>query len=190
MPLVHPATRAVRRTLDALLVLVIALVLFALLVARIVPAVTGGGAFVVAGGSMEPTLPLGAVVMAVPVAPADLRVGDIVSIRVGSAHAVFTHRIVRLVTRDDGVWLATKGDANPDRDPSIVPATAVIGRVDSYLPYAGFLVALLGTIQGVVFVVSLSGFLLAGAWLLETLEHDGRGQRPRSPERRPVRSAG
>src|SRR3954463_2249022 len=38
-------------------------------------------------------------------------------------------RITRIVDRSDGRWVETKGDANGDVDPSIVPASAVVGRV-------------------------------------------------------------
>ena len=174
MLFVVAATRLARRTLDVLLVLQVVLVLGTVVLARVAPAVTGGTTFVVGGGSMEPTIPVGAAVMPVPVDPGDLRVGHVVSVRAGTQQAVFTHRIVRLVERDDGLWLATRGDANAEPDPSIVPASSVIGRVHWMLPYAGYLVALLSSINGVVFLVSIAGFLLAGAWILETLEDDQR----------------
>ena len=148
MSLVVLAARVARRTLDVLLVLLIGLVLVALVIARLVPVLTGGQAFVVGGGSMEPSIPLGSAIVAVPVDPADLAVDDVVSLRVGPERAVFTHRITRLVTRDDGLWLATWGDGNEDPDPSLVPASAVIGRVDHFVPYAGFLIALLGSLSG------------------------------------------
>lgn len=180
--LVRPA----RLILDALLALVIVLVIGTALVARVVPALMGGEAFVVGGGSMEPVLPMGSAVIAMPVTPADLRVGDVVSLRPGPQHAVFTHRVTRLVIRDGGLWVATRGDANPDPDPSLVPVANVIGRVDWSIPYAGYLVALLGSVSGLMFVASISGFLIAATWLLETLEED---QRASGTRRAPKREA-
>jgi signal peptidase len=128
---------------------------------------------------MEPIIPMGAAVVAFPVAAQDLRTEQVISVRVGPQKAVFTHRIIRIVEREDGLWLATQGDANPEPDPSLVPASAVIGRVDWQIPDLGFLIALLSSISGVAFVLSLAGFLLAGAWLLETLEDDQRAARRR-----------
>ncbi len=84
---------------------------------------------------MEPTIPLGAAVIVEPVAPADLAVGDIVSLRSGPQRAVFTHRIIRIADRDGEVWIETQGDANDAPDPSITPATAVIGRVAVIIPW-------------------------------------------------------
>jgi signal peptidase I len=172
MALLHAATRVTRRVLDVLLVLTILFVLATVVVARIIPMLTGGATFVIGGGSMEPTIPLGAVVLDVPVAHDQLAVGDIVTVQVGEQKAIFTHRIVRLVPRSDGLWIQTKGDANPDNDPSIIPATSVVGRVDTVIPYAGFALTLLSTGQGVLFLLALAVMLLAGAWLLEGVEVD------------------
>lgn len=155
-----------RRAIDLLLIALVALCLLGLVLGRIVP-MTGRSTFVVAGGSMVPTIPLGGAVVVEPVAPADLRVGDIVSLRSGEQRAVFTHRIIRIADRDGAVWIETRGDANEAPDPSISPATAVIGRVVVILPLAGFLVALLAIPSGVVFVVSLGLLLLMASWSLD-----------------------
>jgi len=172
MPVAVSITRIARRTLDVLLPLLIGLVVVTLVIARGVPAVVGGTTFVVGGGSMEPTIPLGSAVVAAPVAASDLAVGDIVSLRVGPRHAVFTHRIVRVVDRDGAVWLETKGDANTAADPSLVPATDVIGRVSLSVPLAGYLVRAIGSLQGILFVLATGVLLLAGAWILESVEDD------------------
>jgi signal peptidase len=121
---------------------------------------------------MEPTIPFGSVVIVTPVDSADLHVGDVVSIRVGQQQAVFTHRIVRLVPRDDGLWIETKGDANDAPDPSIIPASTVVGRLQISLPYAGYAVKLLSTGPGVLFLLAIGVMILAGAWFLESLELD------------------
>jgi signal peptidase I len=180
MPSVHVVTRLARRALDIALIALILLVLAALALARVVPAVTGGDVFVVGGGSMEPTIALGSVVIDQPVTATDLSVGDVVSVRVGKEKAIFTHRVIRLVDHDGALWIQTKGDANEDQDPSIIPASAVIGRVAVAIPYAGYVVHLLSTPQGVFLVVALATLLLAATWLLESLEVDRATFRSRS----------
>jgi len=174
MSLVIAATAIFRRMLDLVLLALILIVLTALVVARVIPAVTGGPTFVVGGGSMEPTIPLGSVVVDAPVKAADLAVGDVVSIKVGPAQAVFTHRITRLVTRDGALWIQTQGDANDTEDPSIVPAATVLGRVSVTIPGLGYVVQLMATMAGVAFLLSLGMLTLLGAWLLEILEEDQR----------------
>jgi signal peptidase len=166
--------RTTRRTLDVLLIAVILVVLGTIVVARVIPFVTGGATFVVGGGSMEPAIPLGSVAIVTPVATSDLRVGDVVSVRVGREQSVFTHRIVRLAPRDDGLWIETKGDANAAPDPSIVPATTVIGRLAVGLPYAGYAVRVMSTAPGVLLVLAIGVLTLAAASLLEGLELDER----------------
>jgi signal peptidase len=167
-------TATVRRLLDLVLLAMILTVLASLVVARLVPAITGGPTYVVGGGSMEPTIPIGAVVVDLPVAASDLQVGDVVSVKVGPQQALFTHRITRTLERDGAVWIQTKGDANPTPDPSIIPATAVAGRVSTVIPYLGYPIQLLSSLAGVAFLLSIGLVTLLGAWLLETLEDDQR----------------
>jgi signal peptidase len=174
MPATLTLTGIARKALDIALVALVLAVLATLVVARLIPMATGGSTFVVGGGSMEPTIPLGSVVIDTPVAASGLAVGDIVSLRTGSQHAVFTHRITRVVEREGAIWLETRGDANGEPDPSLVPATAVIGRVAVSIPVMGFLIVLVSTLSGVAFLVALGTLVLAGSWFLETLEDDQR----------------
>ena len=50
----------------------------------------------------------------------------------------------------DGRWIETQGDANAAPDPSLTPATPVIGRVGVAVPYAGYLLTLLSSLPGLV----------------------------------------
>jgi signal peptidase len=167
-------TAILRRLLDLALLALILTVLASLTVARLVPAITGGPTYVVGGGSMEPTVPLGSVVVDVPVAASDLHVGDIVSIKVGPNESIFTHRIASVFTLDGAPWIRTKGDANETADPSGVPASAVTGRVSMTIPYLGYPIELMSSLAGVAFLLSVGMLTLVGAWLLETLEEDQR----------------
>ena len=65
------------------------------ILSRVVP-LTGRQTLIIDGRSMEPTVPFGSAVVVTPVPPADLRVGDVVSLRSGPEHAIFTHHIVCL----------------------------------------------------------------------------------------------
>jgi signal peptidase len=133
---------------------------------------TGRQTIIVGGRSMEPAIPMGAALIVTPVAGSDLRVGDVVSLRAGDDQALFTHRIVSIDARPEGVWVNTKGDANAQPDPSPVPATDIEGRVDVAIPVAGYLIALLSIPTGVLFLIGLAATLLAAVWLLESLELD------------------
>ena len=160
-----------RRVVDAALVALIALALIGVFFARMLP-MLGPTTLVMRGPSMAPAIPAGAVVVAAPVDPAALRVGDVVSIKVGPQRAIFTHRVVRVVPRQGETWIETKGDANANPDPAIVPASSVIGRVDLAMPVVGYLIVLLSSLSGVLLLVGLAATLWVGAWLLETIELD------------------
>lgn len=159
---------SVRWAVDGLAVLVVVLAVGAVVLGRVLP-LLGHQVFVVAGPSMGPAIDMGSAVALEVVAPDSLHVGDVVSLRSGPERAVFTHRIVRVAHRDGEVWIETKGDANPAADPSITPASAVLGRVALSIPYAGYLIALLSIPSGIVFVIALGLLLLAIGWRLDAL---------------------
>jgi signal peptidase I len=169
MRILAGTTRWFRRIIDVVLIALIIMVLAAVAVGKLVP-LTGRQSIIIGGASMEPAIRLGSAVIVTPVEPAALNVGDVVSMQVDAAKTTFTHRITTIVDRPDGRWVRTQGDANASPDPTLVPATAVIGRVDAAIPYMGYLMALLSLPVGVLFVLGLAGTLLAIAWMLESLE--------------------
>ena len=175
----HAAIRTSRRILRVLLVLLAALTLATIVLGRVLPAMSGGATFVVRGGSMEPAIPLGSALIVTPVAPASLRTGDIVTVQVTPETLVYTHRIDRVVSRADGLWIQTKGDANATPDASLIPATAVIGRASVWIPIVGGLVADLASALGMALIVSCALSLLAVDWLLESLEETAATRRIR-----------
>ena len=193
MALPRSRIATLRRIADSLLIVLIAVVLFGVVLGRVLP-MTGHQTLIIGGGSMEPAIPLGAAVVIDPVAPGDLAVGDVVSLRTGrDLHGIFTHRVTRIVPRSDQLWVETKGDANQQIDPSITPTNQVVGRVTLSIPYAGYLLALLTAPSGVLLVIVVAGFLLVLTWLLESFEIDGSaaaapvsGAAPPLPAGRPI----
>ena len=121
MRILAGATTALRRIVDLGLVILIVVVLLGVVLGKGAPLV-GRQSIVIGGGSMEPTIALGAAIIVRPVDPAALAVGDVVSMQVGPEQTTFTHRIVALVERADGRWIRTQGDANAAPDPTLVPA--------------------------------------------------------------------
>src|SRR5205085_11978943 len=126
--------------------------------------------FVVKGGSMAPAIPLGSVIFVRPVAPADLQVGDIVSVRLDDG-AVLTHRIVELRQSYLGdMVMRTRGDANTGNDIPLIHDSAVIGVVDNYVPYLGYVMAFLSMPSGLVATLGAMGILLLCRWALQDAE--------------------
>jgi signal peptidase len=150
------ALRWTRRILDAVLVVLLAAVAVTAALTLFAP-LFGGRALAIAGGSMEPAIPRGSLVLALP--GAAYGVGDVVAIQSGGA-TPYTHRIIRLAERDGRPYFETKGDSSPGPDPQLVPLDALIGRVAFVMPYLGFLVFLVASGAG------LFGLLLLGAAIL------------------------
>lgn len=164
------AARWTRRLLD------MALILLVLGVLAIVLAVNAGPAFgrqviVVRGGSMSPSIPLGSAIVVASVQPADLRPGDVVTLKDANG-TLLSHRITRIVQLPAGLYIETKGDANATPDTPLVPASEVVGRVDASLPVVGYLIYLLTLPTGVLSLLCLALTMLFGIWLLEDLEHE------------------
>ncbi|MDQ0032174.1 signal peptidase I [Arthrobacter bambusae] len=97
-------------------------------------------------GSMSPLINPGDVVVTVPVAVRDLKVGDIITYHIPvQDQRVETHRIIDLVVNNQGTaTVRTKGDANNGADPWT--ATLAGGQVDRQVftvPYLGNAIRLL-----------------------------------------------
>lgn len=133
-----------------------------------------GNAFVIRGGSMEPAIPLGSLVLATSVPTEELRPGDTVTIRAENG-VVVTHRVVDVIDQNGARFLRIRGDANKTPDPALVPSSAVVGRVATVLPVAGYLVAMMSTPTGLLSLGSLLAALMIAIWLIEDAELDLEG---------------
>jgi signal peptidase len=103
---------------------------------------------------MAPTIDRGAVAIIAKDHLDAIKPGDVVTFQVPNS-AVITHRITRISDVGGVSYLETKGDANAQPDPSLIPASWVIGRVAFSVPLAGYLLALPTSPLGIVAIVSL-----------------------------------
>ncbi len=156
----------IRVAVTLLLAVALATVLVGFGLSRVVP-LTGHRSLMIDGRSMEPTIPLGSVVVVEPVEPSLIRVGDIVSVQSAASSAVFTHRVTRLVDEEGRRLLATKGDGNAAEDPVLVPASAAIGRVAWSAPFLGYLLAYLSLPSGTIFFICLGATLIVALFVLD-----------------------
>lgn len=125
---------------------------------------SGRQLFIVGGGSMEPGIPIGSLVFVSPTDANTVAIGNVITVRADNG-VVFTHRVVRVVDLADGRYYATKGDANQSPDASLVPARAIVGTADTFVPVAGYLQQYLSTTAGFVVVLGI----LAGLFLIHLL---------------------
>ena len=166
------AARWTSRLLDVVLILVVLSVLAIVLAVNFAPAL-GRQIIVIRGGSMEPSIHLGSAIVVTTVKPTDLRPGDVVTMKDANG-TLLSHRITRVVTLPDGLYVETKGDANAAPDPVLVPASEVVGRIDASIPGAGYLIYVLTIPTGVASVLCFALTMLFGIWLLEDLEGESR----------------
>jgi signal peptidase I len=158
------AITILRRALGVLWVTSLAIVVLLGLTVN-VGRIVGLEVFAVRGGSMAPTIPVGAAVIAVPTAPDAIQLGDIVTIRADNG-VVFTHRVVEIDTGGADYWLRTKGDRNTTADAAPIPGSAVVGVVRMTIPLAGYLIAMSGTPTGILSVLAYVVALLLAIRLL------------------------
>jgi signal peptidase I len=174
--LIRLARRAVGLIAIALFVVLVGFSLFT----HVAP-LTGRELFIVGGGSMEPSIPIGSLMIATRTDPLAIGVGDVVTIRADNG-VVVTHRIVRVVDLPEGRFFVLKGDANESQDAGLVPARAIVGKADLHIPYAGYAQHFLSTVPGMIAALSVLGVLLLGYMLLELLSADRRPTGAEAPE--------
>jgi signal peptidase len=134
----------------------------------------------VLSGSMGPGMPVGAVAVLVPVNPAAVKVGDVITFQAPIAdHPVVTHRVVEILEGGAHPVFRTKGDANLSADPwsARIESSPAWRRV-AVVPYAGRVIRALrsapvhhATVQ--VVPVLLLGVLLLAIWSHGSKEADG-----------------
>jgi signal peptidase I len=99
----------------------------------------GFATFVVTGGSMEPTIHKGSLIIDQPVTADALRLGDIITF--DHYDQMTTHRIVGVEGSATGTLFSTKGDANRVTDPEPLTFPGRVGLVKLAIPGVGYAVA-------------------------------------------------
>jgi signal peptidase I len=127
----------------------------------------GGQMYVVRGGSMQPTIPLGAVVITESIDPTQIIPGDVITFRVPSG-SIVTHRVVGINDVAERSFF-TRGDANAATDPALVMGSSIIGRVTLSVPTAGTVLVAMASTFGTLAVLGILCSLLLAGWFLDEL---------------------
>ena len=125
---------AIKITVSALIV-----VLFAFSLLFVGLRAMGLATFVVTGGSMEPTIHKGSLVIDEPVSADKIRLGDIITF--DHYDQTTTHRVVGVEGSANGTMFSTKGDANTVTDPEPLSFPGRVGLVKLAVPGLGYAVA-------------------------------------------------
>jgi len=113
--------------------------LFLLCLGFVAIRILGMSTFIVTGGSMEPSIAKGALVLVQPVSPSDVRVGDVITFQ--QFEQTTTHRVITTTRDARGIVFHTKGDANVVADPEDKTFPGNVGVVRASIPVAGYVAA-------------------------------------------------
>ncbi len=138
MEMESPARRRINFLITALLVFAVLLCLWVTLqvMSKGYVNLFGYSLFRVVTGSMEPTIPVGSLLVCRQIGMEGVQVGDIICFRAQES-AIFgqmmTHRVTDIFTVEDGSLLfQTRGDANLVADGFMVSQTNFVGKVIWY----------------------------------------------------------
>jgi signal peptidase len=109
--------------------------------------------------SMTPTLKAGGLVVTQAVDPNEIKVGDTITYGSPIDEKLVTHRVVE-IKEHSPLLFQTKGDANEDPDPYLVPAQNVVGRVCFYIPLLGYVAHFVKTPQGLISLLLIPGLII------------------------------
>jgi signal peptidase len=108
---------------------------------------------------MEPTIPVGSMVILSPVAANDIHVGDIIAYNNGNVE--ICHRVIAL-EEGSPVRFIMKGDRNGSPDGIPVAPDKVTGKLVVVVPLAGYLVHFMKTPLGLFLTVMLPLLFIIG----------------------------
>jgi signal peptidase len=152
-----------KKTLGNILNLIAFAVLFTLCTIFVAIRVSGLGTFIVTGGSMEPSIHMGSLVLVQPVSPSEVKVGDVITFQ--HYEQTTTHRVTAITQNAQGLVFSTKGDANVVADPEDKTFPGQVGIVRGTLPVAGYVASSLQAYWRLLLtlVAAITFFSCAGA---------------------------
>ena len=123
-----------------------------LVLASIVPIPGQIAVKVVKSGSMEPSIPVGSVVVDRPAA--SYAVGDVITFGKDTKTQIpTTHRVVGISGSGADMTFTVKGDSNNAADPTVVKLSDIHGKVIFAIPYLGYILAFAKTRIGFIFLI-------------------------------------
>jgi signal peptidase len=102
---------------------------------------------------------VGGVVVTRPVAAEEIKAGDIITFYSPLNDKLMSHRVIA-AGHGSGWHFQTRGDANDDADPFVVPAENVVGKVCLHLPYFGYVNQFVKTRLGLLLTICLPGLVV------------------------------
>lgn len=138
---------------------IIVVILFVLIGITFLLPIFGLKLYTVVSGSMEPNIPVGAIVISREVEPQTIELNDVIIFKASNdSSTMITHRVVDIKEEDDE--FITKGDNNKDIDINPVNYSQLAGKVVFSLPILGYFYYFLGSLGGKIIMVGVLALLI------------------------------
>lgn len=124
------------------------------------PSIFGNKLYAVLSGSMEPSIPIGSLIVVRNVDTDRLMTKDVITFNHLDSGKIITHRIIKITENGNERYFTTRGDANDTNDFESVKYVNVIGKVVFTIPFVGSVIDFANTKNGMLFLVIIPGFLL------------------------------
>jgi signal peptidase len=116
---------------------------------------------VVMSGSMSPAMGTGGAVVTQPIDPNTIKLSDVITYHSPLDGKLVTHRVVG-IQEHSPLYFQTKGDANEDPDPYLVPSQNIVGKVCFYIPLLGYMTHFVKTPLGFILMLGIPGLIVIG----------------------------
>jgi signal peptidase len=166
--------KAFKAIFDTLLVVILLCTLSLFLL----PKLMGANLLVVLSQSMEPTLPMGSIVVSRPIANNGISYGDVITFHSHSQSgtSLVTHRVVGKVGQGIMTRYRTQGDAVDTPDLAPVSLSNVVGKAWFAIPMAGYLIAFVRTPPGFIALITLPALLLIISEVVEAFRQGSQSK--------------
>lgn len=134
-----------------------------------VPKILGYHEYAVLSGSMEPGIPVGAIVYDKNFSESEAREGAVVTYQL-PAGTLVTHRIISVDEEEQTV--VTQGDANNVADAAHVAWQQIVGVYAFHIPYLGYIAIYAKTPLGIAVVCGVLIVLILLNFIPDILEED------------------
>lgn len=115
----------------------------------------------VMSGSMEPTLPVGSLIVVKP--SSEYKVGEIITflpLNAKTKKENVTHRISMIDESSGNEFFQTKGDANKDPDEENITQDRIIGKFEFKILYLGYILSYVKTLPGLLIIIFIPSIII------------------------------
>lgn len=148
------------KIIKTLLVVIIVMITASLIIMKLMgetPSLFGYNFYLIASGSMEPSLQTGDIILSKKVDNTELKISDVVTYQGESGELkgkLITHQIVKMYEEDGEKYIVTKGTANSIEDPAI-KEDQVVSVMKTKLPFMGQVLKVINTPLGFLVLIIL-----------------------------------